>query len=58
MGAASHGFNNAVEQLKVVNLEVEMSVKGIHYLKYLENGVLVTPPEDEEDDAHVEKARV
>jgi hypothetical protein len=58
VGAACHNFNNAVEQLKVVNLEVELSVEGIHYLMYVENGVLVTPPKDEEDDGHVENARV
>jgi hypothetical protein len=44
VGVASHGFDNAVEQLKVVNFE------EIHFLKFVENEVLVTPPEEEEDE--------
>lgn len=50
VGVASHGFDNAVEQLKVVNFEVELCVEEIHFLKFVENEVLVTPPEEEEDE--------
>lgn len=47
VGAASHGFDNAVKQLKVVNPEEELCVEGIYFLKFVENGVLVSPPEEE-----------
>jgi len=44
VGVASHSFNNAMELVKVVNPKIEFLVEGIHYLKYVENEVLVSPP--------------
>jgi len=35
VGAAEHGFNNVVAQLKVVNLVVELCVEGIHFLEFI-----------------------
>jgi len=42
VGAARHGFDNALDQLKVVNPGVEFRVDGIHFLKYVENGKIVS----------------
>ena len=50
VGASSHGFHNGVEQIKVVNPRVKISTEGIHFLKFVEGGVLVTPEDFEEDE--------
>jgi len=47
VGAARHGFDNAVDQLKVVNPGVEFCVDGIHCLKYVRNGKIVSQDDDE-----------
>jgi hypothetical protein len=49
IGAARHGFNNVIEQLKVVNPGVQFCVDGLHFLKYVRNGEIV----DQDDDGHV-----
>jgi hypothetical protein len=49
VGAAHHGFDNAIEQLKVVNPGVQFSVDGLHFLKYVRNSEIV----DQDDDGHV-----
>ena len=46
VGAAPHGFDNAFDQLKVLNPDVEFCVHGIHFLKYVENGKIVSPQVD------------
>ena len=50
VGAAHHGFDNALDQLKVVNPGVEFCVDGIHFVKYVENGKIVS---SRNDDGHV-----
>jgi len=42
VGVAHHGFDNALDQLKVVNPGVEFRVDGIHFLKYVENKRIVS----------------
>jgi len=42
VGAVRYGFDNAVDQLKVVNPCVEFRVDGIHFLKYVENEKIVS----------------
>jgi chromosome segregation ATPase len=49
VGVARHGFDNAIEQLKVVNPGVSFRVDGLHFLKYVRNGEIV----DQDDDGHV-----
>jgi hypothetical protein len=49
VGAAHHGFDNVIEQLKVVNPGVQFYVDGLHFLKYVRNGEIV----DQDDDGHV-----
>jgi len=49
VGAAGHGFDNAVDQLKVVNHGVEFRMNGIHFLMYVRNGEIVA----QDDDGHV-----
>jgi len=46
VGAARHGFDNALDQLKVLNPDMEFCVGGIHFLKYVENGKIVSPQVD------------
>jgi len=46
VGAARHGFDNAVDQLKVVNLGVDFRVDGIHFLKFVRNGKIVSQDDD------------
>jgi len=50
VGAIRHGFDNAVDQLKVVNPGVEFRVDDIHFLKYVDNGKIVS---SQNDDGHV-----
>ena len=50
VGASRHGFDNAVDQLKVVKPGVKLYVDGIHFLKYVENGKIVS---SRNDDGHV-----
>ncbi|MCI47980.1 hypothetical protein A2U01_0069222 [Trifolium medium] len=38
------GFDNVVDQLKVLNSRVELNTKGLNMLKRVENGQLVIPP--------------
>ena len=45
-GAARHGFDNVLDQLKVLNPDVEFCVEGIHFLKYVENGKIVSTQVD------------
>jgi len=47
--AARHGFDNAIDQLKVVNPGVQFRVDGIHFLKYVRNGEIVS----QDDEGHV-----
>jgi hypothetical protein len=47
--AARHGFDNAIEQLKVVNPGMQFGVDGLNFLKYVRNGEIV----DQDDDGHV-----
>jgi chromosome segregation ATPase len=49
VGAARHGFKNAVEQLKVVNPGVHLCEDGLNFLKYVRDGEIV----DQDDDGHV-----
>jgi hypothetical protein len=49
VGAARHGFDNAIEQLKVVNQGVQFRVDGHHFLKYVRSGEIV----EQDDDGHV-----
>ncbi|MCI55760.1 hypothetical protein A2U01_0077011, partial [Trifolium medium] len=50
------GFDNVVDQLKVLNPTVELNTEGLSMLKRVENGEIVIPPEyaqmaeDEEED--------
>ncbi|MCI77063.1 hypothetical protein A2U01_0098333, partial [Trifolium medium] len=39
------GFDNAMDQLKVLNLRVELNTEGLSMLKRVENGQIVIPPE-------------
>jgi hypothetical protein len=43
VGAACHGFDNVVDQLKVVNPGVEFRMDGFQFLKYVENWKTVLP---------------
>jgi hypothetical protein len=49
VGTARHGFDNVIEQLKVVNPGVQFCVDGLNFLKYVRNGEIV----DQDDDGHV-----
>ena len=49
VGAARHGFDNAVDQLKVVNPGVEFRTDIIHFLKYVRNEEIFA----QDDDGHV-----
>ena len=49
VGAARHGFENVVDQLKVVNPGVEFYTDRIHFLRYVRNGEIVA----QDDDGHV-----
>ncbi|MCI43156.1 hypothetical protein A2U01_0064393, partial [Trifolium medium] len=50
------GFDNAVDQLKVLNPMIELNTEGLSMLKRVENGQIIFPPEyaqmveDEEDE--------
>jgi len=55
VGSAWQSFENAFDQLKVMNTGIEVCVDGIHFLKFVEDGVIVTPRD--EDDGHVGNAR-
>jgi len=46
IGAARHGFDNALDQLKVVNPGVAFCVDGMDFLKYVENGKIVSSQVD------------
>jgi hypothetical protein len=50
------GFDRAVAQLKVTNPGFELNVEGIHPLSEVKDGVIVPPP-DPEDDGHVDEAQ-
>jgi hypothetical protein len=50
------GFDQVVAQLKVVNLGIELNVKGIHPLSEVKDGVITLPPGPEEEDGHVDEA--
>ncbi|MCI87246.1 pentatricopeptide repeat-containing protein, partial [Trifolium medium] len=39
------GFDNAVDQLKVLNPRVDLNTEGLSMLKRVENGEIVIPPE-------------
>ncbi|MCI38143.1 hypothetical protein A2U01_0059371, partial [Trifolium medium] len=51
------GFNNVVDQVKVLNPTVQLITEGLSMLKRVENGHIIIPPEyaqmvedDEEDE--------
>ncbi|MCI45585.1 hypothetical protein A2U01_0066824, partial [Trifolium medium] len=39
------GFDNAVDQIKVLNPTVKLNTEGLSMLKRVENGEIVIPPE-------------
>ncbi|MCI92349.1 hypothetical protein A2U01_0113645, partial [Trifolium medium] len=51
-----YGFDNALDQVKVLNPTVELVTEGLSMLKRVENGQIIVPPEyaqmeeDEEDE--------
>jgi len=47
VGTGRQSFDNVVDQLKVVNLEVNLCVEGVHFLNFVEGGVIVTPNDDD-----------
>ena len=56
MEALQLGFDRAVAQLKVTNPGFELNVEGIHPLSEVKDGVIVPPP-DPEDDGHADEAQ-
>jgi len=50
MDEVKHGFDNAIAQLKVANPSVALFVDGISFLKWVEDGVIMSPVEDMEED--------
>jgi len=48
VGSARHSFDNAIDQLKITNPGVELSTEGVHFLNFVERGVIVTL-RDEDD---------
>ena len=55
--AVQLGFDRAVAQLKVTNPGIELNVEGIHPLNEVKDGVIVPPPDPEEEDGHVDEAQ-
>jgi cell division protein FtsB len=49
VGVVRHCFDNAIEQLKLVNPGVQFRVDGVNFLKYVRNGEIVY----QDDDGHV-----
>ncbi|MCI43340.1 hypothetical protein A2U01_0064577, partial [Trifolium medium] len=51
-----YGFDNVVDQLRILNPTIELNTEGLSMLKRVENGQIVNPPEyaqmveDEEED--------
>ncbi|MCH95009.1 hypothetical protein A2U01_0015982 [Trifolium medium] len=45
---AKYGFNNAVAQLKMVNVGVELTTEGIDMLRRVEDGQIIIPEEYKE----------
>ncbi|MCI92047.1 hypothetical protein A2U01_0113343, partial [Trifolium medium] len=45
LNGVKFGFDNVVDQLKVLNPRVELNTEGLSMLKRVENGQLVIPPE-------------
>ncbi|MCI77226.1 hypothetical protein A2U01_0098496, partial [Trifolium medium] len=39
------GFDNAVDQLKILNPMAELNTEGLSMLKRVENGQIIIPPE-------------
>ncbi|MCI52780.1 hypothetical protein A2U01_0074026, partial [Trifolium medium] len=54
LDSVKFGFDNVVNQLKVLNPRVKFNTEGLSMLKRVENGQLVIPPEyaemEEEDE--------
>jgi hypothetical protein len=55
--AVKLGFDRAVAQLKVVNPDVDLSVEGTHPLSDVKDGVIIPPPDLEEDNGNVDDAQ-
>jgi len=57
LNGVKHGFENDVAQLRVANSDVELSVEGISFLNWVEDGVIRSPPPTaKEMDGHVADA--
>ncbi|MCI79373.1 hypothetical protein A2U01_0100644, partial [Trifolium medium] len=54
LDGVKYGFDNAVDQLKVLNPTTELNTEGLNMLKRVENGQIIIPPEyaqmEDEDD--------
>jgi len=55
--AVKLGFDHVVAHLKVVNPCVDFNVEGIHPLSDVKDGVIIPPPDLEEDIGHVDEAQ-
>ncbi|MCI87380.1 hypothetical protein A2U01_0108663, partial [Trifolium medium] len=56
LDGVKYGFDNVVDQVKILNPTVELNTEGLSMLKRVENGQIIIPPEyaqmekDEEED--------
>lgn len=58
MDAVKLGYDRAVAQPKVVNLDIVLNVEGTHPLSVVKDGVISPPPDQEEEDiGHVDEAQ-
>jgi len=47
LASSARQSDNVVDQLEVVNPGVELCVEGIHFLNFVEGGMMVTPHEED-----------
>ena len=43
LSTAPYGFDNAVEQLKILNLGIQLKIEGMHFSKSVKDGEMITP---------------
>jgi len=51
--SARQSFENAIDQLKIVNPGVDLSTKGVHFQNFVQGGVIATPHDDDDVPAHM-----
>jgi len=52
VGSVRQSFENAIDQMKIANPGFDLSTEGMHFLNFVQGGMIVAPSDDDDVPAH------